>query len=184
MGSWRLFLDNTLRWRDLPKPTIAQVQGFCIFGGYMFASAMDLIVASEDAMFLPSLTQYFSAPWDIGVRKAKEILFQSRFIEAQEALRLGLVNLVVPRAELENETLKLANQIAETDAFTLRMMKFAINLAQDEMGFRNAVRNAHSHHFLTRVQEYSQRDANEVNPPKRMPGVEQALKKIRASADS
>jgi enoyl-CoA hydratase len=181
IGSWRLFLDNTLRWRDLPKPTIAQVQGYCIFGGYMFASAMDLIVASEDAMFLPSLTQYFSAPWDIGVRKAKEILFQSRFIDAQEALTTGLVNVVVPRRELEKQTLALANQIAETDAFTLRLMKFAINLAQDEMGFRNAVRNAHSHHFLTRVQEYSKRDEGGISPAKRMPGVEQALKKTRTS---
>ena len=57
---------------------IAQVHGFCIFGGWMFAAAMDLIVASEDAMFLPSLLQYFSIPWDVGVRKAKEILYQSR----------------------------------------------------------------------------------------------------------
>jgi enoyl-CoA hydratase/carnithine racemase len=182
IGSWQLFLDNTLRWRDLPKPTIAQVQGYCIFGGYMFASAMDLIVASEDAMFLPSLTQYFSAPWDIGVRKAKEILFQSRFIDASEALSTGLVNLVVPRTELEKETLALANRIAETDAFTLRLMKFAINLAQDEMGFRNAVRNAHSHHFLTRVQEYSKRDEGAMAPVKRLPGVEQALRKSRPSA--
>src|ERR1700752_446522 len=99
--SRHLFLDTTLRWRDLDKPTIAQVQGMCIFGGWMFATAMDLIVASEDAMFLPALTQYFSAPWDIGVRKAKEILFQSRFIDAQEALTTGLVNVVVPRRELE-----------------------------------------------------------------------------------
>jgi enoyl-CoA hydratase len=182
LGSWQLFLDNTLRWRDLPKPTIAQVQGYCIFGGYMFASAMDLIVASEDAMFLPALTQYFSAPWDIGVRKAKEILFQSRFIDAQEALSTGLVNLVVPRAELEKETLALANRIAETDEFTLRLLKFAINLAQDEMGFRNAVRNAHSHHFLTRVQEYSKRDEGGMAPVKRLPGVEQALNKTRQSA--
>jgi enoyl-CoA hydratase len=164
IGSWRLFLDNTLRWRDLPKPTIAQVQGYCIFGGYMFASAMDLIVASEDAMFLPSLTQYFSAPWDVGVRKAKEILFQSRFIDAQEALKTGLVNMVVPRAELEPRTMALAGQIAETDGFTLRLMKFAVNLAQDEMGFRNAVRNAHSHHFLTRVQEYNKRDEGGAAP--------------------
>jgi enoyl-CoA hydratase/carnithine racemase len=95
--SWEVFLDNTLRWRDLPKATIAQVQGYCIFGGYMFASAMDLIVAADDAMFLPSLTQYFSAPWDVGVRKSKEILFQSRFIDACEGERLGLVNQVVPR---------------------------------------------------------------------------------------
>jgi enoyl-CoA hydratase len=177
--SWEIFLDNTLRWRNLPKPTIAQVQGFCIFGGYMFASAMDLIVASEDAMFLPSITQYFTAPWDVGVRKAKEILFQSRFIDAQEGLRTGLVNLVVSRAELEKETLALASRIAETDGFTLRMLKFAINNAQDEMGFHTAVRNAHSHHFLTRVQEYASWDKGEGRGPKRMPGVEQALRKTK-----
>jgi enoyl-CoA hydratase len=176
--SWEIFLDNTMRWRNLPKPTIAQVQGFCIFGGYMFAAAMDLIVAADDAMFLPSLTQYFSAPWDVGVRKAKEILFQSRFIDAQEALRTGLANMVVPRAELEKETLALAARIAETDAFTLRMLKFALNNAQDEMGFHTAVRNAHSHHFLTRVQEYAQWDKGEGRGgPKRMPGVAQALRK-------
>jgi enoyl-CoA hydratase len=176
--SWEIFLDNTLRWRNLPKPTIAQVQGFCIFGGYMFASAMDLIVAADDAMFLPSITQYFSAPWDVGVRKAKEILFQSRFIDANEALRTGLANMVVPRAELEKETLALASRIAETDGFTLRMLKFAINNAQDEMGFHTAVRNAHSHHFLTRVQEYAQWDKGEGRGgPKRMPGVAQALRK-------
>ena len=176
--SWEIFLDNTMRWRNLPKPTIAQVQGFCIFGGYMFAAAMDLIVAADDAMFLPSLTQYFSAPWDVGVRKAKEILFQSRFIDAPEALRTGLANIVVPRAELEKETLALAARIAETDGFTLRMLKFALNNAQDEMGFHTAVRNAHSHHFLTRVQEYAQWDKGEGRGgPKRMPGVTQALRR-------
>jgi enoyl-CoA hydratase/carnithine racemase len=182
IGSWELFLDNTLRWRDLPKPTIAQVQGYCIFGGYMFASAMDLIVAAEDAMFLPSLTQYFSAPWDVGVRKAKEILFQSRFVDAQEALRTGLVNMVVPRADLEKETMALAERIAETDGFTLRLLKFAINNAQDHMGFRTAVRNAHSHHFLTRVQEYAKIDRGDAGPIKRLPGVEQALKRLRPEA--
>jgi enoyl-CoA hydratase/carnithine racemase len=184
MGSWELFLDNTLRWRDLPKPTIAQVQGYCIFGGYMFASAMDLIVAADNAMFLPSLTQYFSAPWDMSVRKAKEILFQSRFIDAQEALRIELVNLMVPRADLEKETLTLAGRIAESDTFTLRMLKFAINNAQDEMGFRTAVRNAHSHHYLTRVQDYSRAERGEAVPVKRLPGVEQALKKLRPQTTS
>ena len=73
--SRHLFLDTTLRWRDLDKPTIAQVQGMCIFGGWMFAAAMDLIVASEDAKFLPALMQYFSVPWDLPIRKAKEAIF-------------------------------------------------------------------------------------------------------------
>ena len=182
IGSWDLFLDNTLRWRDLPKPTIAQVQGYCIFGGYMFASAMDLIVAADNAMFLPSLTQYFSAPWDMSVRKAKEILFQSRFITPEEALRTELVNMVVPLADLERETMALAARIAETDTFTLRMLKFAINNAQDEMGFRTAVRNAHSHHYLTRVQDYARAERGDAAPIKRLPGVEQALKKLRPSA--
>src|SRR5271168_404288 len=172
--SWELFLENTLRWRDLPKPTIAQVQGYCIFGGYMFASAMDLIVAADDAMFLPSITQYFSAPWDVGVRKSKEILFQSRFIDAREAERLGLVNQVVPRAELESATMALATKIAESDEYQLRMVKFAVNQAQDAMGFRTSVRNAHSHHFLARMPAYIKMDQGGETKLRRLPGVEQA----------
>ncbi|HVA77086.1 MAG TPA: enoyl-CoA hydratase-related protein [Candidatus Binataceae bacterium] len=175
--SRKLFLDNTMRWRDLDKPTIAMVHGYCIFGGWMFASAMDLIVASEDAQFLPALLQYFSIPWDLPIRKAKEILFQSRFVSAEEACRLGFVNIVVPREKLEAETLALAARIAESDRMTLRMLKFAINNAQDEMGFRNSVRNAHSHHLLLGVGRFLQ-DAEEGRVlPKRMPGVDQALKK-------
>src|SRR5258708_37464190 len=115
----------------------------------MFASAMDLIVASDDAMFLPSITQYFSAPWDVGVRKAKEILFQSRFIDAQEALRTGLANMVVPRAQLEQETLALAGRIAETDRLTLPRLKFAIKNAQGGMGIHPAGPQLHLPSFLT-----------------------------------
>ncbi len=176
--SRQLFLDNTLRWRDLDKPTIAQVHGYCIFGGWMIASAMDLIVASEDAKFLPALLQYFSIPWDIPVRKAKEILFQSRFVTAQEAERLGFVNIVVPRERLEDETMALAGRIAESDRMTLKMLKFALNNAQDAMGFRTAVRNAHSHHMLLGVAPFL-RDAGQAELPRRMAGVDQALKKLR-----
>jgi enoyl-CoA hydratase len=173
-----MFLDNTLRWRDLDKPTIAQVQGLCIFGGWMFAAAMDLVVASDDARFLPSLLQYFSIPWDMPPRKAKEILFQSRFVDAEEAARLGFVNIVVPRAELEAETMALANRIAESDRFTLRMVKWAVNSAQDAMGFSTAIRNAHSHHMVLGIGGVIARSQGK-ELPKRMPGVEQALKKIQ-----
>ena len=121
MRSWDLYIDKTLRWRDLDKPTIAQVHGFCIFGGWMFAAAMDLIVASEDAMFLPSLLQYFSIPWDVGVRKAKEeIFYQSRFVKAAEAEKLGFVNLVVPRERLEQETTALAERTVARRAIASR----------------------------------------------------------------
>jgi enoyl-CoA hydratase len=177
--SRRLFLDNTLRWRDIDKPTIAQVQGYCIFGGWMFAAAMDLIVASDDAMFLPALLQYFSIPYDIGPRKAKEVLFQSRFMTAQEASDLGFVNLVVPREKLAEETDALAKRIAETDRMTLRMTKRAVNLAQDAMGFTTAVRNAHSHHLMASMDRYIQAITEGKELPKRMPGVDQALRKPR-----
>jgi len=176
--SRKIFLDNTLRWRDLDKPTIAQVHGYCIFGGWMIAASMDLIVASEDAMFLPSLLQYFSIPWDLPMRKAKEILFQSRFVTAEEACRLGFVNTVVPRERLEEETLAMATRIAESDRMTLRMLKFALNNAQDAMGFRTAVRNAHSHHMLLGVAGFLRKADDTVSLPKRMPGVDQALKKM------
>lgn len=175
--SWDLYVDITLRWRDLPKPTIAQVQGYCIFGGWMIASAMDLIVAADDALFLPSLTQYFSAPWDIGARKAKEVLFQSRFMDAQEAMRAGFVNIVAPRAELEKETTALARRIAESDRFVLQMLKLAVNQAQDAMGFSAAIRGAHSHHFLLAAGGALRNQGDFRIEGRRLGGVDQALKR-------
>src|SRR5277367_6586737 len=121
---WERFFENTMRWRDFPKPTIAQVQGYCIMGGMMIASACDLIVASEDAQFADRAVgwggghvQYFSMPWDLGPRKAKEYLFTGEFIGAAEAQKLGLVNRVVPREKLESETMALAQKIATKDSF-------------------------------------------------------------------
>jgi enoyl-CoA hydratase len=174
--SRHLFLDATLRWRNLDKPTIAQVQGMCIFGGWMFAAAMDLIVASDDAMFLPALMQYFSIPWDIPLRKAKEAMFRSRFIGAEEACRLGFVNIVVPRNRLEDETMALAKEIAENDPFTLRMLKWAANSAQDEMGFSNSIRNAHSHYMVHGLDSYTKDKLEGKGFPKVMPGVAHAMK--------
>src|SRR5262249_24143985 len=136
--AWDLNVENSLRWRDLPKPTIAMVQGYCIFGGWIIASAMDLIIASEDATFLPGLVQYFSVPWDLGVRKTKEVLWQQRFIGAQEAMELGFVNQVVPRAELERATMALAERIAEMDPFLARLIKVSVNQMQDAQGFHAA----------------------------------------------
>lgn len=176
--SWSRNVDNTLRWRDLPKPTIAQVQGYCIFGGWIIASAMDLVVASEDARLLPSLVQYFTAPWDLGPKKAKEILFQNRFLTAHEAEELGFVNMVVPWAELEQRTLELAERIAQTDRFILRMMKFAVNQAQDTMGFRTAVRATHSSYML--VEMGGRMRSGDLDAPptmRRLDLVDKALKK-------
>jgi enoyl-CoA hydratase len=146
--TWDLNIASSLRWRDLPKPTIAQVQGYCIFGGWIVAAAMDIIVAADDAQFLPGHFQYFSIPWDLGSRKTKEILYQNRFVSAQEALELGFVNQVAPRAELESRVMALAERIAQTDPFLTRMVKFSVNQAEDAMGFRTAVQAAHANYML------------------------------------
>ncbi|MBS0541847.1 MAG: enoyl-CoA hydratase [Proteobacteria bacterium] len=150
------FFENTMRWRDLPKPTIAQVQGYCIMGGMMIASACDLIVASEDAQFADRAVgwggghvQYFAMPWDLGPRKAKEYLFTGEFIGAAEAQQLGLVNRVVPREKLEAETMALAQKIATKDSFALKFAKASVNDTLNAQGWREAMEGAFKNYMLT-----------------------------------
>ncbi len=138
--SWDVYVNSHLRWRDLQKPTIAAVHGWCIFGGWMIASAMDFIFAADDALFIPVYGDYFTAPWDLGPRKAKEILYENRFMTASEAMDWGFVNRTYPAASLEAETMKYANRVAENDPFTTRTIKLAINQTMDGMGFTQSVR--------------------------------------------
>jgi enoyl-CoA hydratase len=182
--SWRLFIEDSLRWRDVKKPTIAQVQGYCIFGGFLIASCMDIIIASDDAMFLPSHLQLHTAPWDLGIRNAKRILFENRFIHADEARELGLVSEVVPREGLEAAVMAQAERWAENDLLTLRMLKQSINLAQDMMGYRTALHAAHSNYMVNEL-AIGERRAQEMRDARRMSGVAAALAKEakRAAAD-
>ena len=154
--SWDLNMANTLRWRDFPKPTIAQVQGYCIMGGLILATACDLIVAADDARFSDRTVrwggphvQFASLPWEIGFRKAKEYLFTGDWIDAHEAERLGLVNRVVPADKLDEETMALAQRIALQDPFAVRISKYSVNQMQDEMGFRAGVKSAFQTHALS-----------------------------------
>ena len=174
------FVDKTLRWRNVQKPTIAAVQGYCIFGGWIIASAMDVIFAAEDAMFLGTNFQYFSIPWDIHHRKAKEILFESRFVDAEEALALGLVNRVVPRDRLNDEVMEYAATVAENDPFQLRMIKLAVNGAQDAQGFNQHITAAHSS-FLLSSQGEKDPDYALAAPDGRRPMVQQAMVKYEAA---
>jgi len=151
-----LYLETTLRWREVPKPTIAQVQGYCIMGGLMLASCCDLIVAAEDARFADRSVrwggphvQYFGLPWDLGPRKTKEYLFTGDYLDAREALSLGLVNRVVPREALAAATLELAQRIALQDAFALKMAKASVNGTMDIQGHRQAVEAAFKNYMLT-----------------------------------
>lgn len=175
--SWEHFVDMSLRWRDLPKPTIAQVHGWCIFGGWLVASSMDLIIAADDSRFLTNLVQYFTLPYDVGVRKAKEMLFDNRELTAHEALELGYVNHVVPRDELEDFTTAMATRIAANSSFFLRMAKLAVNGAQDAAGFRAAVQGAHAHYQLSQTANEQWRRmrerAGEIEPLQ--PGAKRSL---------
>ena len=135
-------LDLLLKWRNFPKPTIAMVEGYCIYAGWMLAAAMDVVFASETAEFLGGFVEYNTIPWDIGIRKAKELVFESRFISADEAARYGLVNRVLAPADLERETYAWARRVAENSPEALRMAKIQMNKAQDAQGFTNAVEDS------------------------------------------
>ena len=135
-------LDLLLKWRNFPKPTVAMVEGYCIYAGWMLAAAMDVVFASEDAEFLAGMVEYMSIPWDIGIRRAKELVFESRFISAAEAAQYGLVNRVLPKADLERETFAWAGRVAQNSPEVLRMAKVQMNKAQDAQGFTQAVEDS------------------------------------------
>ena len=138
----RYNLDLLLAWRNFPKPTIAMVEGYCIYAGWMLAAAMDVVFAADSAEFLGGFVEYNTIPWDIGVRRAKELVFESRFISADEAAKYGLVNRVAPLADLERETFAYARRVAENSPEALRMAKIQMNKAQDAQGFTNAVEDS------------------------------------------
>lgn len=135
-------LDLLLKWRDFPKPTIAMVDGYCIYAGWMLAAVMDLVFASDRAQFLGGFVEYNSIPWDLGFRKAKEICFESRFMTAAECQADGFVSRVFPAEDLERETRAFARRVAENHPFTLRMTKLQINKAQDAQGFRSLLEDS------------------------------------------
>lgn len=142
-------------WRNVGKPTIAMVQGYCIMGSWMLAASCDLIVASDDARFGDRSVrwggvhhEYATHFLDLGVKKAKEHLWTGDFVTAQEAEKLGMVNHVVPREKLQDATMWLARRIALNDLYALKMSKLSMNQAADILGHGAAIR-ASSNLWLT-----------------------------------
>jgi enoyl-CoA hydratase len=150
-----VYLGMCRRWREIPKPTVAMVQGACVAGGLMLAWCCDLVIAADDAFFADPVVrmgipgvEYFAHPWVMGPRFAKEFLFTGDRVPAARALALGMVNRVVPRAELESETLTLAERIATMPQFGLALAKKAVNQAEDLMGLRAGMDSVFGlHHF-------------------------------------
>lgn len=150
-----LYVGLCRRWRELPKPTIAAVHGACIMGGLMLAWSCDLIVASEDAYFADAAVDFgipgvelFAHPWELGSRRAKELLFTAERLTAQDAHRIGMVNRVVPRAQLMDESLALAERIAARPRLGLALAKQAVNQCDDLMGYRSGTDLAFGLHQL------------------------------------
>ena len=146
-----MYYDRCLRIHDFRKPTIASVQGSCIAAGLMLAAMCDLIVASDDAKFSNPVLRLSGAgvellvePWELGIRKAKEFLLTGDTIDAQEAWRLGLVNRVVPRADLVTATRELADRIALVPPITAQTVKETINHTGTLMGKKDALK----YHFM------------------------------------
>jgi enoyl-CoA hydratase len=166
-------LDLLLKWRNFEKPTIAVVEGYCIYAGWMLAAAMDVVFAADNAEFLAGFVEYMSIPWDIGVRRAKELCFESRFISAAEAAEYGLVNRVLPLADLEREAFAWANRVAENSPEALRWAKIQMNKAQDAQGFSRAVDDSFGDYYAMRT---SMGDAMRTPGERRLATVDLAVK--------
>ena len=118
------------------------VHEHCVYAGWMLAAAMDLVFAARDAPFLAGYVEYMSVPWDIGIRRARELCFESRFISGQEAADYGFANMVCNPDELEQETYAYARRVAENSPVILRFAKLQMNKAQDQQGFTSAVEDS------------------------------------------
>ncbi|MEC9346129.1 MAG: enoyl-CoA hydratase [Pseudomonadota bacterium] len=150
-----IYIGFSERWRNVPKPTIAVVHGKVIAGGLMLIWPCDIIIAADDAMFLDNTVamgvggvEYFGHPWEVGARKAKEMLFTADWLSAEDARTLGMINHVVPRAELDGFALDMAGRIAQKPLFALKLAKEAVNAAQDCSGRYNAMQTAFALHHV------------------------------------
>src|SRR5215204_4929890 len=150
-----IYIGFSERWRNVPKPTIAAVQGRCVAGGLMLVWPCDIIIASDDAQFSDPVVsfgiggvEFFQHPWEVGVRKAKEMLFTSDFLSAEEAKQLGMVNQIVPKEKLQDAALEMAVKITKKSLFALKLTKEAVNVAQDVQGRAQAMQTSFALHQL------------------------------------
>ena len=156
LQEWHYFFQNTKRWRDLRKITIAQVHGKVISAGLMLMWACDLIVAAEGTLFSDVVgsrlgmcgVEYFAHPWEFGPRKTKELLLTGDSIDADEAHRMGMVSRVVPEAELADRTVELARRVASLPTMASLLVKESVNQTVDNMGFHNALNACFTMHEL------------------------------------
>lgn len=141
-----LQFDFIMSFWNSPKPTIAAVHGYCLAGAFEVSLACDLTVAADDAVFGEPEVRFGTGavamlfPWVTGPKQAKEILLTGEDrIAAAEALRMGLVNRLVPAAEVEAAALALAGRIAKASSVSVLKTKQAVNRSYEAMGLRQAL---------------------------------------------
>ena len=151
--AWRQILDKDFsivtRFWHLKKPTIAAVQGYCLAGGCELALCCDITIAAEDAIFGEPELKFGAGivvmilPWLVGPKRAKDIILTGAdHIAAPEAARIGLINRVVPRDQVESAALELARHIAVIDPGLVQQTKRAINQCFEVMGLMEALNQA------------------------------------------
>jgi len=156
LQEWHYFFNNTRRWRDLRKITVAQVNGTVFAAGLMLMWACDLIVAADDVTFADVVgtrlgmcgVEYFAHPWEFGPRKTKELMLTGDSMDVDEAYRLGMVSKVFPTGELAERTLEFARRISATPTMSAMLIKESVNQTVDNMGFHNALNACFSMHQL------------------------------------
>jgi len=156
LQEWHYYFQNTLRWRNLRKITIAQVQGTVYAAGLMLMWACDLIVGADDVYFADVVgtrlgmcgVEYFGHPWEFGPRRTKELMLTGDAIDVHEAHRLGMVSKVFPLEDLAEQTLAYARRIAELPTVTALLIKESVNQTVDNMGFYNSLQACFTLHQL------------------------------------
>jgi enoyl-CoA hydratase len=156
LQEWHYFFENTRRWRNLRKITIGQAHGDVYAAGLMLLWACDLIVAANNTRFADVVgtrlgmcgVEYFAHPWELGPRKAKELLLTGDTIDAEEAHALGMVSKLFPPDDLAERTVEFARRIAELPTMTSLLIKESVNQSVDNMGFHNALNACFTLHEL------------------------------------
>jgi len=156
LQEWHFYFDNTRRWRNLRKITIAQVQGPVYAASLMLMWACDLIVAADDAVFADVVgtrlgmcgVEYFAHPWEFGPRKTKELMLTGDSISAEQAYELGMISRIFSADTLADSTLAFARRIAALPTVTALLVKEAVNQTVDNMGFYNALNACFTLHQL------------------------------------
>jgi enoyl-CoA hydratase len=156
LQEWHYFFQNTLRWRNLRKITIAQVHGDVYSAGLMLMWACDLIVAAEGTRFADVVgtrlgmcgMEYFAHPWEFGARKTKELMLTGDSISAEEAYALGMVSKIFPADQVADDTVAFAQRIAKVPTMAALMIKESVNQTVDNMGFHNSLQACFTLHEL------------------------------------